>query len=119
LVEYNGQVVERTKNELDLLFTALADANRRKMILCLKSGSRTVEALREPLGITLWGTMKHLQILEESGLVTTKKIGRSRYCELQGQKLETVTQWIDEIQSFWAGNLERLAELVEEKNDPV
>jgi len=102
-------------NQLDLILSALADGNRRKMILSMRTGAKTVESLAQPLGITTWGAMKHLHILEESGLVTSEKRGRSRYCQLRPERLETVTLWIQEIQSFWTGNLERLIQLVEEE----
>ncbi len=105
--------------ELDLVLSALADANRRKMIRALRSGVLTVEALREPLGISTWGTMKHIQILEDCGLVKTEKLGRSRYCQLHPDRLSTVIRWIDDIQSFWTGNLERLISLVEEVDDSI
>ena len=103
-----------TETELDQMFGALADSNRRKVILSLRSGAKTVEALREPLGISTMGTLKHIRVLEECGLVVSEKKGRSRYCQLRPDRLETVTSWIDEVQNFWAGNLERLAEQLRE-----
>jgi len=111
----SGKVpTDSSEIDIDLVFGALADGNRRKMILCLRSGAQTVETLRQPLGITTWGTLKHLHVLEECGLVTSEKRGRSRYCQLRAERLETVKRWVDEVQVFWTGNLERLVSLIEE-----
>lgn len=101
--------------ELDTLFEALADRNRRKVVEALKSGPKTIGALQKPLGVTTWGVMKHVRVLEESGLVTSVKRGRSRYCELHPEKLQIATGWMDDVCRFWAANLELLAEHLDDQ----
>ncbi len=98
-----------TEHELDALFGALADANRRKVIEALRTGPKTIAALEGPLGVSTWGVIKHVRVLEESGLVTTEKRGRSRFCELHVEALSSATQWLDDVRVFWTGNLTRLA----------
>jgi DNA-binding transcriptional ArsR family regulator len=57
--------------------------------------------------------MKHLAVLEQSGLITTEKRGRSRYCRLEADRLATAEQWMAEVRSFWAAGLTRLANHLE------
>ncbi|MGC4047159.1 MAG: metalloregulator ArsR/SmtB family transcription factor [Armatimonas sp.] len=108
-------MVKYEKDNLDLLFGALADPSRRQMVLTLRSGETTVEELGRPLGFSTPGVMKHLAILERSGLVVTEKRGRSRYCRLEAERLVTGEQWMAEVRGFWAANLTRLAEQLEKE----
>ncbi|HWD39968.1 MAG TPA: metalloregulator ArsR/SmtB family transcription factor [Fimbriimonas sp.] len=110
-------MVQSIDRDLDLVFGALADSNRRKMILSLMSGDQTVEALGQPLGMSTAGALKHVRILEESGLIESEKRGRSRFCHLRVERLETVTGWIHDVQRFWTGNLERLVKYLQENHD--
>ena len=104
-----------TGQDLDLVFGALADGNRRKILTALKSGPQTISTLAEPIGISTWGVMKHVQVLETCGLVESEKRGRSRYCRLRIKQLEIACSWIQDMQGFWGQNLERLAIHLQEK----
>jgi DNA-binding transcriptional ArsR family regulator len=108
-------MVKYSKDDLDLLFGALADPSRRQLVLTLRSGEATVEELGKPLGFSTPGVMKHLAILERSGLVVTEKRGRSRYCRLDADRLASGERWMAEVRSFWSANLTRLAEQLEEE----
>ncbi len=66
------------KANADLVFHALSDPTRRAIIEMLSEGPRSVSRLATPLEITLTAVVQHLQVLEESGLVHTEKIGRVR-----------------------------------------
>ena len=101
-------MVKYQQPDLDSIFGALADPSRRFLVLSLKSGEATVEELGRPLGISTPGVMKHLAVLERSGLVTTEKRGRKRYCRLEADKLASAQQWMAEVRTFWAGSLSRL-----------
>ena len=63
-------------SQIDAIFRALADENRRWIVQMLSSGPRSVMELAELLPITPAGVSQHLQILEKSGLVHSEKIGR-------------------------------------------
>lgn len=78
------------------------------MLESLGSGSATVTELAEPLGISLTGVKKHLHVLEEAGLVTTEKIGRSRHCRLGIERLDDAMAWISFYQRLWERRLDGL-----------
>jgi DNA-binding transcriptional ArsR family regulator len=101
--------------ELDGIFGALADPSRRFLVLSLRNGESTVEDLGRPLGISTPGIMKHLAVLERSGLIKTEKRGRSRYCRLEAERLATAEKWMAEVRTFWDGSLRRLASHLEEE----
>jgi DNA-binding transcriptional ArsR family regulator len=94
--------------ELDRAFAALADPTRRSMLETLGRGSATVTELAEPLGISLTGVKKHLHVLEEAGLVTTEKVGRSRHCRLGTERLDDAMAWISFYQRLWERRLDGL-----------
>lgn len=94
--------------ELDRAFAALSDPTRRAMLEALGRGSATVSELAEPLGISLTGVKKHLHVLEEAGLVTTEKVGRSRHCRLGTERLDDAMAWISFYQRLWERRLDGL-----------
>ena len=87
----------------------------RRLVFTLRSGEATVEELGRPLGISTPGVMKHLAVLERSGLITTEKRGRSRFCRLEAERLATAEAWMTEVRDFWHGSLTRLANHLEEE----
>jgi len=108
-------VVKYQETELDRIFGALADPSRRRLVLDLRAGEATVEELGRPLGISTPGVMKHLGILERSGLIVTEKRGRSRFCRLQADRLAAAETWMADVRNFWQGSLTRLASHLEEE----
>jgi DNA-binding transcriptional ArsR family regulator len=93
---------------LDRAFAALSDSTRRDILARLGSGPATISELAEPFGITLTGIKKHVQVLEDAGLVTTEKIGRSRQCRLGTDRLDDAMQWITFYQRLWERRLDGL-----------
>jgi DNA-binding transcriptional ArsR family regulator len=87
---------------VDRTFAALADPTRRAVVERLGSGSATISELAEPFGISLTGMKKHVRILEEAGLVTTEKVGRSRRCSLAPRPLANVEAWMQRLDRFEA-----------------
>jgi DNA-binding transcriptional ArsR family regulator len=79
---------------LDRVFAALADPTRRGVLAQLSRGPASVGELAGPVGITLTGTKKHIQALEDAGLVTTEKVGRIRQCRLGQERLDDAMAWI-------------------------
>jgi DNA-binding transcriptional ArsR family regulator len=105
MVQYQGQ--------LDRTFAALSDPTRRGILERLGSGRATISELAEPFGITLTGLKKHVQVLEDAGLVRTEKIGRTRWCSLGPQQLDEVQRWIVGYRLMLEERLDRLGELLE------
>lgn len=93
---------------LDLMFQALADPTRRRMIERLSRGSASVSELAEPFKMSLPAIVQHLQVLEQSGLVTTQKVGRVRTCTIDTGALSMAEKWINDRRIGWEHRLDRL-----------
>lgn len=91
------------------VFVALADPTRRYVIEKLsKGGTITATELAEELPISRQGVSKHLKILEEANLVTTRQEGRERLYSLSPQPLSEATGWVAAVNQRWAGRLRAL-----------
>jgi len=93
---------------LDKTFAALADPARRAMVERLTQGPVTVSDLARPLPMSLAGAMLHLKVLEESGLVTSAKVGRVRTCQVNPVMLSQAERWVADRRAMWERNLDRL-----------
>jgi len=102
---------------IDRVFHALADPTRRSIIERLSSGPTSVSRLAGPLAITLAAVVQHLQVLEESGLVRTEKVGRVRTCRIEPKGLSVAERWIADRRSLWEKRLDRLGDLLREPED--
>jgi DNA-binding transcriptional ArsR family regulator len=80
---------------LDRAFTALGDPVRRALVARLSRGEATVNELAEPFAITKQAISRHLQVLEQAGLITRSRDGQRRPCRLVPSALEALTGWID------------------------
>ena len=80
----------------------------------LSAGPVSVSQLAEPLDITLAAVVQHLQVLEDSGLVQTEKVGRVRTCRIEPTGLSAAEQWIADRRSMWERRLDRLGNLLAE-----
>lgn len=101
-------MVKYSEAHLDGLFTALGEPVRRAIVRSLASGERSMSALAEPFDMSMPAVMKHVAILERTGLVTTEKRGRTRYCRLEPAGLKVAHDWIAETTDFWTVRLESL-----------
>jgi DNA-binding transcriptional ArsR family regulator len=103
-------VSEMTKHDpdLSLLFHALADPTRRSILTRLAETPARVTDLAGPTGFRLPTVMRHLSVLEEAGLMTTSKDGRTRTCAIVPEALDPVRTWLDEQRAIWEARLDRL-----------
>jgi len=101
--------------DLDRVFQALADPGRRLMVERLSRGPATVSELAEPLAMSLAAVLQHVQVLEASGLVRSRKTGRSRTCSIETATLRSAEQWIADRRSLWERRLDRLGKYLEEQ----
>lgn len=104
------------KINIDRIFHALGDPTRRTMVERLSEGPASVSSLAEPLKITLAAVVQHLQILEESGLVRTEKIGRVRTCRVEPAGLSVVEKWVTDRRTLWEKRFDRLGDLLSEED---
>jgi DNA-binding transcriptional ArsR family regulator len=93
---------------LDRIFGALADPTRRFMIECLCDGEASVSQLAEPLPLNLPAILQHLKVLEESGLIHTRKVGRVRTCRIEPQALRLLDHWMTPRRRLWDRRLQRI-----------
>ncbi|MGV4795529.1 metalloregulator ArsR/SmtB family transcription factor [Rhizobium sp. F40D2] len=100
---------------LDRMFHALSDRSRRGMIDRLGRGPASVTELAEPLAVALPTVMKHLQVLEASGLVLSEKSGRVRTYHLQQDALAAVERWVEQRKSRWTASFDRLDQYLTEE----
>ncbi|MBH1638893.1 helix-turn-helix transcriptional regulator [Stenotrophomonas maltophilia] len=95
------------------VFQALADPTRCAIVAALGQGPRTVSMLAEPFGMALPSLMKHLAVLERSGVVRSHKRGRVRTCELVPARLGEAEQWLAEQRAVWEARADRMVDFVE------
>ena len=98
---------------LDDVFLALGDPTRRAIVTRLGLGSASVTELAQPFSMALPSFMKHIGVLERSGLVRSSKQGRVRTCELRPAALRRAESWMVEQRQIWESRTDRLAEYVE------
>ena len=103
------------QSSLNGSFAALSDPTRRAILERLSRGSASISELADAAGITLTGIKKHVQILEDTGLLTTEKRGRTRYCDLGPRQLEDISDWIESYRRNWDERFDRLDEILERK----
>jgi DNA-binding transcriptional ArsR family regulator len=99
---------------LDRTFHALSDPSRRLMVERLSKGPASVSELARPLTISLPAVVQHLQVLEDSGLVRSEKVGRVRTCRIEGAALQPAERWMAERRRFWERGLDRLGDYLTE-----
>jgi DNA-binding transcriptional ArsR family regulator len=98
---------------IDKTFSAISDPTRRGILVRLGRGDATISDLASRFGMTLTGMKKHVHVLEDAGLVTTKKVGRVRSARLGPRTLEAESEWIAMYQQMLEGRLNRLGGFLE------
>ncbi|RCK24762.1 ArsR/SmtB family transcription factor [Thalassospira lucentensis] len=97
---------------LDTLFHALADPTRRAVVQRLVKGPAPVKELAAPYDMALPSFMKHISVLEEAGLIASKKQGRVRTCTFNPDKLAAAEKWFDDQRTIWASRFDNLDTLL-------
>ena len=107
-------MVQYATSRLDASFAALSDATRRGVLEQLGRADASITDLAEKFRMTLTGMKKHVGVLEQAGLATTKKVGRVRTCKLGARRLAEETAWIEAYCQLWASRFDELDKVVEE-----
>ncbi len=97
-----------------VVFHALADPTRCAIVSRLSNGPESVKTLAGPFEMALPSFMKHLAVLERSGLVRSRKSGRVRTCELVPAALSGAEQWLAEQRQQWESRSDRMAAFAEQ-----
>lgn len=102
---------------LDLMFQALADPTRRMMVDRLSRGPASVSELAKPFEMSLPAVVQHLQVLEQSGLVKSEKVGRVRTCTIDSTAMSQAEKWINDRRIQWERRLDRLGDFLAANED--
>jgi DNA-binding transcriptional ArsR family regulator len=105
------------KANIHRVFHALGDPTRRMIMEKLTAGPVSVSQLAIPLKMSLAAVVQHLQVLEESGLIRTEKLGRVRTCRIDPAGLSVAEEWIADRRSMWEKRLDRLGDLLAEPDE--
>jgi DNA-binding transcriptional ArsR family regulator len=103
------------QERLNRTFAALVDPTRRAILARLEREDEgtSVSDLAEPFAIKLPAVMKHLDLLDEAGLITRSKAGRVVTVRLSPQPMKEAMEWFRRYERFWTDRLDRLAAYVE------
>jgi len=105
-------MVQYAPARLDTSFAALSDPTRRGVLEQLGRSDASITDLAEKFRMTLTGMKKHVGVLEESGLVTTEKVGRVRTCKLGPRRLEEEMAWLERYRQMWDARFDELDKVV-------
>ena len=101
--------MENYQLSLDRTFAALADPTRRAILARLEAtGGASVSELARPFAIKLPTVMKHLGVLEDAGLVSRSKAGRTVTVRLCPEPMKAAMDWLQRYERFWSASLDRL-----------
>jgi DNA-binding transcriptional ArsR family regulator len=103
---------------MDEVFKALADPTRRGLLDRLfERDGQTLGGLEAGLSMTRFGVMKHLKVLEEAGLLTTRRRGREKLHFLNPVPIRLVYErWVSKYSEPWASALSELKTELEEED---
>ena len=103
---------------VDHTFAALSDPTRIDIVTRLSRGPASVSELAEPHVMSLRAILKHVQVLENAGLVKTAKHGRVRQCSLQPRRIDAAAHWMEQLRNRWERRIDRLEEYAKDGGNP-
>ena len=96
------------------VFQAIADPTRRAILDLLSAQPLTLNGIAEHFDISRPAISRHVKILVECGVVVVRQRGRERYCEVQLDKLNEVSTWVEQYRATWEQRFDRLDETLNE-----
>src|SRR5687768_18529556 len=96
------------------VFNAIAEPQRREILVLLRAGERSVTEVAQALRMTQPGASKHLRVLREVGLVRDRKAGKHRLYGLDARELRPVHEWTGGFERFWNERFDRLDAFVQD-----
>jgi DNA-binding transcriptional ArsR family regulator len=102
--------------QLDRTFAALVDPTRRAILTRLeREDGVSISELARPFAIKLPAVMKHLDVLDQAGLITRSKVGRTVTVRLSPEPIREAMDWLRRYERFWSASLDRIAAYAEGK----
>jgi len=102
---------------LDAAFDALANAQRREVLVSLRSGPVRTPQIASRFGFSKQALSRHISVLEEAGLIDRATTGRTRELSLVTAPLDEITHWLSELQRGWRASFERLDRVLRGQDD--
>jgi DNA-binding transcriptional ArsR family regulator len=97
-------------DRLSLTFAALADPTRRAILARLANGECTVGELAKPFAMSGPAVSKHLNVLEQAGLIARGRDAQWRPCRLRAAPIKKIAEWAEDYRQFWDASYARLDE---------
>jgi DNA-binding transcriptional ArsR family regulator len=94
------------------VFQAIADPTRREIINLIAQQSLTPNSVADSFDVSRQAISKHIKILTECGLIVIQQKGRERYCYIQPEKFDEVTDWLDGFRKLWEHRFDKLDNLL-------
>ncbi|HEY5363013.1 MAG TPA: metalloregulator ArsR/SmtB family transcription factor [Aestuariivirga sp.] len=107
-------MVQYSQTRFNASFAALSDTTRRGVLEQLGRADASITDLASKFHMTLTGMKKHVGVLEQAGLVSTRKVGRVRVCKIGLHRLGEEMAWIERYRQIWAARFDALDAVVEE-----
>ena len=104
--------MEQHQEQLNGIFQALADPTRRAVLGRLGRGPASISELARPFDMALPSFMKHIHLLEGSGLIRTRKEGRVRTCAIEKKAFARIDTWLSRQRALWEDRTDRLEQFV-------
>jgi len=98
-----------------ILFEALADQTRRRIVETLQRGEQQVNDIVDRAGIHQSGVSRHLRILHEAGFVSVRPDGQRRFYALRAEPFRELESWLAGYHQLWEARLDRFAGALEQK----
>jgi DNA-binding transcriptional ArsR family regulator len=106
-------MVSDRRHQHDLIFRAIADPTRRKILNLLRGHHHTVGEIAQNFAMSRPAISKHIRLLRSANLVVSRREGTASRCSLNAQPLRAVDDWLREYETFWAETMQGLKTYVE------
>lgn len=107
----------REEEQTDLIFSALADRTRRRIVELLHEDDATILELTDSFSMSFQALSKHVKILENAGIVQKNRRGKFMVCSLNYDTLRISLKWISYYSKFWNSSFNKLDKLIKQKKD--
>lgn len=104
-------------DQLDAVFSALADPTRRAILARLTGGDANVAELAAPFRMSQPAVSRHLKVLERAGLISRRRRATARLSHLEAKPLREATAWLADYREYWDESYERLDSLLKALQD--
>lgn len=110
-----NRMVDHSHDELNRVFSAVADPTRRAILASLRNKSATISEIASSFPVSLNAISKHVMVLERAGLIHRNVQGREHVCSLSAGPLQDATAWLEHYRHFWEVRLDALENYVARK----